>query len=183
MMAYSLGIKKPSMWSIRNIFYQSYRLKNRPELIIGLLALCFLSFVVLVPLLQIIKDALTFQSYDLSYKPDGVVGEFTLFHLDRVFNQPISAALFYKPLLNSLKMGLAVTTIALTVGFCLAWLMVRTNVYFKGIFGGMLVIPYMMPSWVMAIAWLSLFKNDRIGGSEGLLTYLTGIQAPDWVAY
>jgi hypothetical protein len=31
-MAYSLGIKKASMWSIRNIFYQSYRLKNRPEL-------------------------------------------------------------------------------------------------------------------------------------------------------
>ena len=80
-------------------------------------------------------------------------------------------------------MGFAVTVIALSVGFCLAWLMVRTNVYFKGIFGGMLVIPYMMPSWVMAIAWLSLFKNDRIGGSEGLLTYLTGVQAPDWVAY
>ena len=73
-MAYSLGIKKASMWSIRNIFYQLYRLKNRPELIIGLLALCFLSFVVLVPLLQIIKDALTFQSYDLSYKPDGEIG-------------------------------------------------------------------------------------------------------------
>ena len=169
----------PSIWSMRNIFYQTYRLKNRPEIITGLIALCFLGFVVLVPLIQIIKDALTFHSYDLAYKPDGVVGEFTFLHLDRVFNQPISAALFYKPLLNSLKMGLAVTVIALTVGFCLAWLMVRTNVCF----GGMLVIPYMMPSWVMAIAWLSLFKNDRIGGSEGLLTYLTGVQAPDWVAY
>ena len=131
-MAISTGNNKPRFWSIRNIFYQSYRLKNRPELIIGLLALCFLSFVVLVPLFQIIKDALTFQSYDLAYEPDGVVGEFTLFHLDRVFNQPISAALFYKPLLNSLKMGFAVTVIALSVGFCLAWLMVRTNVYFKG---------------------------------------------------
>jgi iron(III) transport system permease protein len=40
-----------------------------------------------------------------------------------------------------------------------------------------------MPSWVMAIAWLRLFKNDRIGGSEGLLTYMTGVQVPDWVAY
>jgi len=87
-MAISTGNNKPRFWSIRNISYQSYRLKNRPELIIGLLALCFLSFVVLVPLLQIIKDALTFQSYDLAYEPDGVVGEFTLFHLDRVFNQP-----------------------------------------------------------------------------------------------
>ena len=174
---------KLAFWSWRSLSYQVYRLKNRPELIIGVLALGFLSFVVLVPLLQIIQDALTFQSYDLAYEPDGVVGSFTLFHLDRVFNQPISAALFYKPLINSLIMGFAVTVIALIVGFSFAWLMVRTNVHFKGVFGAMLVFPYMMPSWVMAIAWLSLFKNDRIGGSEGLLTYMTGVQAPDWVAY
>ena len=174
---------KPAFWSWRGLSYQVYRLKNRPELVIGVLALGFLSFVVLLPLLQIIQDALTFQSYDLAYEPDGVVGSFTLFHLDRVFNQPISAALFYKPLINSLIMGFAVTVIALIVGFSLAWLMVRTNVHFKGVFGAMLVFPYMMPSWVMAIAWLSLFKNDRIGGSEGLLTYMTGVQVPDWVAY
>ena len=179
----SIQSGKLAFWSWRSLSYQVYRLKNRPELIIGVLALGFLSFVVLVPLLQIIQDALTFQSYDLAYEPDGVVGSFTLFHLDRVFNQPISAALFYKPLINSLIMGFAVTVIALIVGFSFAWLMVRTNVHFKSVFGAMLVFPYMMPSWVMAIAWLSLFKNDRIGGSEGLLTYMTGVQAPDWVAY
>ena len=183
MLKASMQSGKPAFWSWRGLSYQVYRLKNRPELVIGVLALGFLSFVVLVPLLQIIQDALTFQSYDLAYEPDGVVGSFTLFHLDRVFNQPISAALFYKPLINSLIMGFAVTVIALIVGFSLAWLMVRTNVHFKGVFGAMLVFPYMMPSWVMAIAWLSLFKNDRIGGSEGLLTYMTGVQAPDWVAY
>ena len=183
MLKASIQSGKPAFWSWRGLSYQVYRLKNRPELVIGVLALGFLSFVVLVPLLQIIQDALTFQSYDLAYEPDGVVGSFTLFHLDRVFNQPISAALFYKPLINSLIMGFAVTVIALIVGFSLAWLMVRTNVHFKGVFGVMLVFPYMMPSWVMAIAWLSLFKNDRIGGSEGLLTYMTGVQAPDWVAY
>ena len=183
MLKASIQSGKPAFWSWRGLSYQVYRLKNRPELVIGVLALGFLSFVVLLPLLQIIQDALTFQSYDLAYEPDGVVGSFTLFHLDRVFNQPISAALFYKPLINSLIMGFAVTVIALIVGFSLAWLMVRTNVHFKGVFGAMLVFPYMMPSWVMAIAWLSLFKNDRIGGSEGLLTYMTGVQAPDWVAY
>ncbi|HCQ67339.1 MAG TPA: ABC transporter permease [Rhodobacteraceae bacterium] len=175
--------QKPAFWSQRNITFQAYRLKTRPELIIGALCLGFLGFVVLVPLFQIIRDSLVFQSYDLAYRPDGEVGSFTLFHFDRVFLQPISKALFFKPLINSLKMGLAVTAIAITVGSSLAWLMVRTNVYLKGVFGAMLVIPYMMPSWVMALAWLSLFKNDRIGGSEGLLTYMFGIQPPDWVSY
>ena len=174
---------KPAFWSKQNLTYQAYKIKNRPEIIIGAICLGFLSFVVLLPLFQIIRDALTFQSYDLAYNPDAEVGSFTLFHLDRVFNQPISAALFYKPLINSLKMGFAVTAISIVIGSSLAWLMVRTNVHFKGVFGAMLVFPYMMPSWVMALAWLSLFKNDRVGGSEGLLTYLTGIQVPDWIAY
>ncbi len=174
---------KPKFFSRQNLAYQVYRFKNKPEIIIGVISLGFLSFVVLVPLLQIIKDAFTFQSYDLAYQPDGEVGAFTFLHFDRVFNQPISKALFVKPLINSLKMGFAVTVIAIIVGSSLAWLMVRTNVHFKGVFSAMLVFPYMMPSWVMALAWLSLFKNDRIGGSEGLLTYLTGVQVPDWVAY
>ncbi len=174
---------RPPLWSTRNLGYQIYRLKNRPEMVIGVLCLAFLSFVVLVPLFQIIRDAFTFQSYDLSYRPDGEVGAFTLFHLDRVFMQPISKALFVKPLINSLSMGVAVTVIGVTVGSSLAWLMVRTNIKFKGVFGAMLVFPYMMPSWVMALAWLSLFKNDRIGGAEGLLTYLFGVRPPDWVSY
>ena len=137
---------KPGTWSLRNLIYQLYRLKNKPELVIGVGCLAFLGFVVMVPLFQIIRDALTFQSYDLAYQPDGQVGAFTLFHFDRVFLQPISKALFFKPLINSLKMGFAVTVIALTVGSGMAWLMVRTNVYFKGAFGAMLVFPYMMPS-------------------------------------
>ncbi len=175
--------KKPPFWSARNLSYQAYRLKNRPEIIIGVLSLGFLGFVVLVPLFQIIREALTFQRYDLAYQRDGVIGSLTLLHLDRVFNQPISQALFYKPLMNSLKIGFAVTLIAVIVGSSLAWLMVRTNIYFKGTFGAMLVFPYMMPSWVGALAWLTLFKNDRIGGSGGMLTYITGVEVPDWVAY
>ena len=172
-----------AFWTWRNIGFQLYRLKNRPEIIIGTLCLALLGFLVLVPLFQIIRDALTVQSYDKSYLPDAEVGSFSTFHLERVFIQPVSKALFYKPLVNSLMMGFAVTVIGVSVGSILAWLMVRTNIKFKGVFGAMLVIPYMMPSWVMALAWLTLFKNDRIGGAEGMLTSFFGVTPPDWVSY
>ena len=174
---------RPPIWSIRNLGYQSYRLTNRPELIIGTVCLAGLGFLVLVPLLEIIRDAFSFQSYDLAYRPDGVVGSFTLFHLQRVFVSPISKALFLRPLVNSLSIGIAVTAIGVGIGSLLAWLIVRTNIRFKGTLGAMIVIPYMMPSWVMALAWLSLFKNDRIGGAEGLVTNFFGVRPPDWVSY
>ncbi len=47
----------------------------------------------------------------------------------------------------------------------------------------MAVVPYMMPSWVLALAWLALFKNDRIGGAEGMVSYFFGVQPPDWISY
>jgi iron(III) transport system permease protein len=46
-----------------------------------------------------------------------------------------------------------------------------------------MVIPYMMPSWVIALAWMIVFKNDRVAGEQGMLAYLTGITPPDWFSY
>jgi len=177
------NIAKPPLLSGRNLYYQFYRLSNKPELILGVLCLGILGILVLIPLFEIIKDSLTYQPYDTAYRPEAVVGTFTLFHLERVFTGPLSYALLYKPLMNSIAIGFFVTLIGVGVGTGLAWLLVRTNIKYKGVFGALIVIPYMMPSWVLALAWLSLFKNDRIGGSEGMFTSLFGAQPPDWVSY
>ena len=45
------------------------------------------------------------------------------------------------------------------------------------------VVPYILPSWTLALAWISLFKNDRIGGEKGIVSALTGFEPPDWFAY
>lgn len=168
---------------LRSLRYQWHRFINRPDLIIGWALLVVLTFLVLGPLVEIIRDALSLQSYDLAYYPDAEVGSFTLFHLERVFVSPISKALFYRPLLNSLAIGFTVTAIAVSIGSLLAWLIVRTNILFKGTLSTLIIIPYMMPSWVMALAWISLFKNDRIGGAEGFVASFLGINPPDWVSY
>ncbi|MEC7745970.1 MAG: iron ABC transporter permease, partial [Candidatus Neomarinimicrobiota bacterium] len=91
--------------------YYIYRLVNRPELLIGFFCLLILSFLVLTPLLEIIRDSLSIQSYDLAYRPDANIGDFTLFHFERVFTGKLSNALFLKPLLNSLAIGVCVTLI------------------------------------------------------------------------
>ena len=165
------------------ISYLLYKLVNRPHLILGLIFLIILGFLVLTPLFEIIKDSLSVQSYDIAYLPDAKIGEFTFFHYERVFAGPLSKALLINPLLNSLLIGICVTFIGVSIGTFLAWLIVRTNIRYKGVFGALAVVPYMMPSWVLALAWLSLFKNDRIGGAEGLFAYFIGIQPPNWVSY
>ena len=121
-------------------------------------------------LLQIIYTSLTYQANDLRLVRDATVGDFTLYHYFRVFTGRLSRALFYKPFINSLVVGFGVTTMAMTLGTLLAWVIVRTDVPLKRFFGAVMVIPYTMPSWVIALAWLTIFQNGRVGGTPGMLT-------------
>lgn len=166
-----------------SLSFRLRRLLNEPERMLAAFFLALLVFLVLMPLVEIIRDALSIQSYDLAYHPDAVEGSFTLFHLKRVFTGRLSRSLFYQPMMNSLMVGAGVTSLAVMIGSGLAWLVVRTDLPLKGFFGSMAVVPYMMPSWVLALAWLTLFKNDRLGGAEGMFTYFTGLQLPDWFSY
>ena len=162
-----------------HLTYFFYKLINRPHLVLGSVCLLILGFLVLTPLIEIIRDSLSVQSYDIAYLPEAKIGEFTLFHYYRVFVGPLSKALLINPLLNSIAIGVCVTLIGVSIGTLLAWLIVKTNIRYKSFFGALAVVPYMMPSWVLALAWLSLFKNDRIGGAEGMFTYFFGIQPPN----
>lgn len=142
-----------------------------------------LAVLIVVPLIELIRETMIVQPYDRAYLPGAKVGEFTLFHYERVFTGKLSYALFFKPFLNSLLTAFAATVVCLALGGGLAWLIVRTDIPFRRTLHTVVMIPYMLPSWVMALGWIIFFKNDRIGGSPGVFAYLTGIQPPDWLAY
>lgn len=167
-----------------SLAFAFYRVKSRPEVVLTVVFVVALAFLVLTPLFEIIRDSLVFQSYDLSYHPEAHEGDFTLFHLERVFaSGRLAHSLFYKPFLNSVIVGAGVTILGVSIGTLLAWLLVRTDIHWRGAFTALAVVPYMMPSWILALAWLTLFKNDRIGGAKGMVAYFFGVQAPDWFSY
>jgi len=159
------------------------QLRHRPYVLLSLVFLVIFSFLVVVPLLEIIKTSLTYQQNDLRMVRDASVGQFTFYHYQRVFTGNLAQALFFKPFINSLVVGFGVTTLAMTLGTLLAWVIVRTDIPFKRFFSAAMVIPYMMPSWVIALAWLTIFRNDRIAGSPGMLTVVFGVTPPDWLSY
>lgn len=155
----------------------------QPEYAIGLVLAVMLTALVLVPLVDLVRESFTVQAYDRVYLPRAKAGEFTLFHYERVFAGRLSWALFYGPFINSLITAVGATSICLVLGAGLAWLITRTNIPFANALNGLVVIPYMLPSWVLALAWITFFKNDRIGGAAGVFVFLFGAQPPDWLAY
>jgi iron(III) transport system permease protein len=68
------------------------------------------------------------------------------------------------------------------LGGFLAWLVVMTDVPWRRTIGVMATLPFMIPSFATALAWGSLFKNDRVGGQTGWLHGL-GLDVPDWLSW
>jgi iron(III) transport system permease protein len=71
----------------------------------------------------------------------------------------------------------------MTLGALMAWLVVRTDMPWRRAIAVFAVIPYVLPSYTLALAWLDFFKNERIGGAAGIYQYLFGAPTPDWLAY
>lgn len=161
-----------------------YRLsvaRHEPTIVIGVLLTALLLYLIVAPLVAVLSDAGRVQFGDQS-KTGQRAGELTSYYLWRVFRSQVSSILFWKPLLNTLIVAVGVTAFALLLGGACAFLLTRTDVAGRKWLSTALVVPYMLPSWTFALAWLALFKNDRSGGQVGILQ-ARGIHTPDWLAY
>jgi iron(III) transport system permease protein len=99
-----------------------------------------------------------------------------------VFASPMSENLLWRPMGNSILMGTATAVCSTVVGGFLAWVVVMTRVPGRRTLGLLATIPFALPSFALALAWESVFRNDLIGGSTGILTNL-GLDVPDWLAW
>ncbi|WP_072314445.1 ABC transporter permease [Agrococcus sp. Marseille-P2731] len=99
-----------------------------------------------------------------------------------VVASPLSTALLWEPLGNSLVVGLGTGIASVVLGSFLAWAVVLTDMPLRRTVGVLATIPFAIPSFAIALAWESVFRNDRIGGASGLLSSL-GVQVPDALAW
>lgn len=155
-----------------------------PQSLLAALLLVALAYLVVAPLFAVVTTSLTWQSGDTRFAgPDIEVGRFTLFHWQRVLNSALTRNLIVLPMMRTLTVALGVMVIVTVVGGALAWLVVRTDVAFKGAIATLAVLPYVLPSWTIALAWLTLFRNQGVGAPRGFLEYALGWQAPEWLVY
>ena len=138
----------------------------------------------LLPLLSILADTFTVHTSEVMRIRGTQAGDFTGYHWQKVlFDGENSLHIFYKPLWNTVLISLATCFLAIGFGGLMAWLVTRTNIRYKPFLSAVFVLPYIMPSWTLALAWLNFFKNALVGGVPGLFTVLTGIETPNWFAY
>ena len=166
----------------RRLMNQAGSIVMNPYNIMVVISVIFMVYLILIPLGQMIIQTLTLAGADAARVDGGREGMFTLYYWKRVLTSSISQKMLWTPLKNSLLISVCTAAFGITLGSLLAWLMVRSDLPYKKFFSLALIIPYMIPSWCKSMAWLTIFKNERVGGAQGLLGFL-GIQTPDWLAY
>ena len=154
-------------------------LKN-PFNMVVLVSLIILFCLIIIPLLTMISSTFTLAQGELR-RVQGHVGDFTLYYWKYILASTMSGAVLWGPLKNSFICGFFTVLVSVPLGSVLAWLMIRTDIPGKKILGLLVTVPYMIPSWTKALAWLAMFRNST-SGANGFLAGM-GIPIPDWLAY
>jgi iron(III) transport system permease protein len=153
------------------------------RVVLSLIMLALMFVMVIVPLYQLVATTLTWGPTDIPQHPDAVEGEFTIFHYIRMLTGRLGQIYTYAPLQHSMTVAIGSTLLALLIGGALAWLVVRTDMPGRKLVNQLAVIPYVMPSWTIAQAWVVFFKNRLSGGTPGVFEFLVGHAPPDWLSY
>lgn len=171
----------PAGTRLSRLRYRLSVLRHEPTHLLGVLLVVALLYLVLAPLIAVLSD-----SAQVQYGDEGQArqapGSLSSYYFWRVFRSPVARVLFWEPLLHTVVVALGVTVVAVVLGGSMAWLLTRTDVKGRKWLSTALVVPYMLPSWTFALAWLALFKNDSSGGQIGILESW-GVHTPDWLAY
>ena len=154
-------------------------LKN-PFNMVVLVSLIILFCLIIIPLLTMISSTFTLAQGELR-RVQGHVGDFTLYYWKYILTGKLASAVLWGPLKNSFICGFFTVLVSVPLGSVLAWLMIRTDLPGKKVLGLLVTVPYMIPSWTKALAWLAMFRNST-SGANGFLAGL-GIPVPDWLAY
>lgn len=140
---------------------------TRPTAVLGACTLLILTVLVVAPLVGLVNTTLM---------------EGGRHAWGDVFASPMSENLLWRPMGNSILVGAATAAGSTVIGGFLAWVVVMTRIPGRWLLGLLATIPFALPSFALALAWESVFRNGLIGGSTGILVNL-GVAVPDWLAW
>ena len=175
-----IGRPAGSGWTTR-LKYRTRIAMREPTTVIGLLMAALFTYLIVVPIISILLDAVQTQFGD-ARRTGTAVGEWTSYYLHRTFFSPVARDMFWEPLRNTLSVAFGAIIVSVIVGGILAWLISRTDMFARRWFATALIVPYMLPAWTFALAWTTLFKNRTVGGQQGWVEAM-GFSPPDWLAY
>ncbi len=171
--------KKKTIFTIIGTFF------SKPANCMLFVFAILLSVLTLYPMISMLREMFVVHSGIEKTLTGLKKGQFTFFHWSKLFRGgDWSMTNFWVPFINSTLLGFGGAVLGILIGGVVAWLMARTNLKHKKLIGSLFLFPYMMPAWTMALYWLNMFQNSKVGGGiVGVMEGLFGICMPQWFVY
>ncbi len=134
--------------------------------VILFLSIAILVVVVAVPVLLILFNAFWGK------------GQFNITDVVKVLSEPDT----YQALLNSIIIAIGTTIGSTTIGTFFAWLVTRTDLPYKRFMKSMFLVPFMLPSFIGALAWKMLL-SPRAGYINRFFMDTLGFDEPIFNIY
>ena len=165
-------------------FRRFFRWLTSARVILSLIMLVIMFVMVVIPSVQFGRDHghLAGSWISLAIR-ELVARRINALSLCQDADRPTGQIYTYRPLQHSMTVAIGSTLLALLIGGSLAWMVVRTDMPDRKLINQLAVLPYIMPSWTLAQAWLVLFKNRLTGGTPGVFESVVGASPPDWLSY
>lgn len=125
-----------------------------------------------MPFLPVLLGAVVYPSFILVWQAFSRDGAPTLANLTTVLSDPD----IWRALRNSLTVSIWATVLGVTLGTGLAFLVARTDLPGQRFFRAVLLLPYLIPPFIAALAWLAL--AGPVGFVNQFWMAMTGLQEP-----
>lgn len=132
----------------------------------------FLPVLLGAPLVLVLLGAVVYPSFILVWQAFSRDGAPTLANLTTVLSDPD----IWRALRNSLTVSIWATVLGVTLGTGLAFLVARTDLPGQRFFRAVLLLPYLIPPFIAALAWLAL--AGPVGFVNQFWMAMTGLQEP-----
>ena len=143
---------------------------RKPYNVILVVLFVALVLLTLLPLLSIVLDTVTVHSSEVRRIHGTHAGDFTDYHWRKILmDGSNSVNIFYKPLWNTILISLATCAISIGLGGSMAWLITRSDIKYKSFLSALFVVPYIMPSWTLALAVAGFFPESLCRRCSGHL--------------
>ena len=113
-----------------------------PHFVLGVILLVILAYLVVAPLITLVRTTATWQPTDTRIRNENVVvGQFTTYHWQRILGSNLSKAALWDPLLNTLTVAAGTVVLVAVIGSLLAWLVTRTDLPMRKFISNLAVLP------------------------------------------
>ena len=154
---------------------------SKPYNVILLVLGIVVTITTVAPIIAIIQDTLSIHPGTIDAHLTGKASGYTLVNYIDLFTSKMAKKNLWTPLLNTVYLAVGTCIVSILYGGIFAFLITRTNLAWRKYLSAILIFPYIMPQWTLAVVWQNLFNSNAVTRTaNGLLASLFGITMPKW---